>query len=141
MTANDYPCKVAISDSPCSIPYQLQGQTKNQPLSKLPIEFEKDLPLTSIGVNGSSLLFILDSAAPSCVIDDEAAAQLGIKASQRALSSGSGGMVTVGLARGIRLSFTGLEIDLETAVLSNRAWPAKAIGARSSGDGLSTGHR
>ena len=28
-------------------------------------------------------------------------------------------MVTVGLARGLRLSFTGLEIDLETAVLSS----------------------
>ena len=119
MTPNYSPCRVAIVFLICSIPHLLQGETSNKPLTELPIEFEKNLPLASIRVNGSALLFILDSAAASCVIDDVAAGQIGIKASQSALSSGSGGMVTVRLTHGIRLSFTGLEIDLETAVLSS----------------------
>ena len=119
MTRNHCPSRVIIVILLCSIAYPLQGQTASKPLFELPIEFEKNLPLVSISVNGASLLFILDSAAASCVIDDEAAAQIGIKAGQSALSSGSGGIETVGLAHGIQLSFPGLDIDLETAVLSS----------------------
>src|SRR5512133_540306 len=79
------------------------GQAVNRPVAELPLEFDKNLPLVSLRVNDSPLTFILDSASRDCVIDDKAAADAGIDAPEPAFSSGSGGMVAVKLARGVKL--------------------------------------
>lgn len=113
-------CSIALIILAISMPRTLHGQSA-KPLVELPLDFEKNLPVASIHVNGSPQLFILDSAAASCVMDDAAAAQVGLTASVRALSSGSGGMVAVGLARGARLQLSGLEIGVENVVLTSLA--------------------
>ncbi len=89
-----------------------------RPLAELPLELDKNLPLASILVNGTPVVFILDSAANGCVIDAKKAASIGIKATDSAMASGSGGMTTVELARGIRLGLGAVEIVPEFAVLT-----------------------
>ena len=89
-----------------------------EPVVELPLEFEKNLPLASIRVNGAPVLFILDSAAEGCVIDEKAAAAAGVRPTDSATASGSGGTTTVSLARGVRLGLGGLEIVPDYVVLT-----------------------
>jgi hypothetical protein len=89
-----------------------------EPVAELPLQFEKNLPLASVRINGAAVLVILDSAANGCVLDASTAAAIGIKPTDSAMTSGSGGMTRVSLARGgVRLALGGLEIVPKYAVL------------------------
>jgi hypothetical protein len=92
-----------------------------EPLADLPLQFEKNLPLASIRVNGTPLLFILDSAANGCVLDADAAAAIGVRPTDSATASGSGGTTTVSLARGVGLRLGGIETVPEYVVLAGLA--------------------
>ncbi len=88
------------------------------PLVVLSLEFEKDLPLATFSVNGVPLRFILDTAASDCAIDEAAAARAGVRATETAWASGSGGMVRVSMVRGIRLTAPGLEIEPALSIIT-----------------------
>ncbi|HUL78778.1 MAG TPA: retropepsin-like aspartic protease [Vicinamibacteria bacterium] len=102
------------------------------PVAELPLEFEKNLPLATLRVKDTPLVFVLDSAAAGCVLDGEKAAEMGITATDSALNSGSGGTIAVGLAHGVRLRLGGLEVVPDYTVLT----PLHGLGFRKAVQGI-----
>ncbi len=101
------------------VPVLLLGHAGKRPIAEIPLEFDKNLPLASIHVNGAPLTFILDSAAAGCVIDEQAAVAHGIEPSESGVSTGSGGRFGVKLARRVDLRLAGVQVELEYAVVTS----------------------
>jgi len=86
---------------------------QSQPLADLPITLEKNVPVAEVAVNGSpGLKFVLDSAASGCVLDAARAKELGIQASVRAMTSGSGGTQEVWLIPTVQIKLGELEVTV-----------------------------
>jgi hypothetical protein len=98
------------------VPY---GQAASSPIAEASIAFEKNLPLVSFRLNDRPLTLILDSASRNCLIEAGAAAGSGIDAGERAFSSGSGGLVEVRLAHGVRLRLQRVELDPDYVVVTS----------------------
>jgi len=81
---------------------------------ELTFTMEKNLPLVQVSIGDvHNLTFILDSAAAGCVIDRDRSAEIGLAASEPAMSSGSGGLQPGEVITGIHLNVGGLEIRPE----------------------------
>jgi hypothetical protein len=84
----------------------------------LPLTFEKNLPLAPVAVNStSSATFILDSAASGCLIDTDRAAAIGLKATAKAFSRGSGGLQQVDVIPHLRLALGQITIETDCYTL------------------------
>ncbi len=87
---------------------------QSTPLADVPITLEKNVPVAEVAVNGSpGLKFVLDSAASGCVLDATRAAELGIQANVRGLTSGSGGTQEVWLIPALQIKLGELELTAQ----------------------------
>ncbi len=86
--------------------------------TRVPFELEEHLVWLPVRVNGSGpFTFLLDSAAQFTVLDSSVAARLGIAPSQQGVSQGSGGAVSVGLARNVTVALGGRRLAVDPVVL------------------------
>jgi len=111
-----------------------EGAPETAASTRIPFELEEHLIWLQVRVNGAGpFTVLLDSAAQFSALDIARASALGIAPTRKALSAGSGGAVSIGLARNVTFGLGDQAVAIDPVILQPLDFVRTGVGRRLDG--------